>query len=401
MGKAIQFLCGVGILLCGLSVVLALTNSIAPSNAAPPPLALDALLPFQLPASIDKAIAIAVLVAIAVMFWCSTTASNLETPRRHTIVLLASQTLFAFLVAEELQFVVAVEAGLLLGIGSGSIWVFAQAAAAWLIAVLHPQLMAWIIPQTVTGTQRLIDIGIFMLVAMLYNFLAFAVGLLAAAEGRQRRALEIANGELRAMQQRAEEAARLQERLRISRELHDAIGHQLSALSIQLQIASRLTKDQARRHVLQAYQLAGLLISDVRAVVSASRDAEVTDFPQALREIASRVQTPRIHLDLESVPPNDHFLGHALFRCAQEIITNAVRHSGANNIWISTTQTAEDFRMTAWDNGCGNPAMSIGNGLAGIEERLRELSGNCAFHNREGGGFEIAIRIPLAGRTAA
>ena len=57
--------------------------------------------------------------------------------------------------------------------------------------------------------------------------------------------------------------------------------------------------------------------------------------------------------------------------------------------------------MTAWDNGCGNPAMSIGNGLAGIEERLRELSGNCAFHNREGGGFEIAIRIPLAGRTAA
>ena len=290
------------------------------------------------------------------MFWLSTAAGELTFPTRLAIALLALQTLFAFLVAEELQFVVAVEAGLLLSKRIGTIWVTAQALAAWLMVVLHPELVAWILPQAGFSTSRLADIAIFMMVALLYNLLAFSLGLLAAAEGRQRRALEAANQDLRAAQRGVAEGARLAERLRLARELHDAIGHQLSALSINLQIASRLSQDQAKRHVFEAYQLVGLLLADVRAVVDATRIGQPADLSVALQQISGRITLPEVHLDLAQVPiPVNEPLGHALFRCAQEVITNSVKHSGAAHVWIVTSVTREDLAMTAWDAGTGNP----------------------------------------------
>jgi signal transduction histidine kinase len=343
------------------------------------------------------------------MFWRCTTREELDSPSKLAITLLAVQTLLAFLVAEELQFVVAVEAGLLLSTRLGAAWVAAQALAAWGISSLYPELMSWVIPASGNTRQRLIGIGIFMLIAMLYNFLAYSLGLLAGMEGRQRRALAItcerledANQQLRAAQQTVADAARARERLTLARDLHDAIGHQLSALSINLQIASRVSQDQARKHVLEAYQLVGVLLSDVRSLVTATRDIEPGDFRTALRAIAERVPSPAIHLDLDRLPPRmNPEIGHVLFRCSQEMITNAVRHAEAANIWIECHQVDSRYQLTAWDDGRGNDAFAIGNGLRGIKERMSECGGVCEFRNRPGAGFEVTLSVPSESREAA
>jgi signal transduction histidine kinase len=244
---------------------------------------------------------------------------------------------------------------------------------------------------------------------MLYNFLAFSLGLLAGLEGRQRRALAItcerledANQRLLAAQQNVAEAARTRERLLLARDLHDAIGHQLSALSINLQIASRVSHDQARKHVLEAYQLVGVLLSDVRALVTATREIEPSDFATALRTIAERVPSPVIHLDIDLLPTGmNPATGHVLFRCSQEIITNAVRHAKASNIWIEVRRSDEHYRLTAWDDGQGNEAFAIGNGLRGMRERIGECGGVCHFRNRPGAGFEVTLTVPSEWKEAA
>lgn len=348
-------------------------------------------------------------ILIAVMFWRSTLSAELESPSRMAIGLLALQTVLALLVAEELQFVVAVEAGLLLSTRSGAIWVFGQALGSWLLSVSHPELMSWVLPTTSGRTERFKAIGILMFIAMLYNFLSYSLGLLAALEGRQRRALSVSFAELEEVnlqlnkaQREVAESARMGERLRLARELHDAIGHQLSALSINLQIATRLSQDQARRHVLEAYQLVGLLLADVRGVVNASRDFEISDLATALQLVASRVPQPMIHLNLDpGSAALGGTLGHVLFRSAQEVITNAVRHSSAKNLWIEIAMPAEAIQMIAWDDGIGNPAMVIGNGLKGMEERARENGGSCHFKNRPGAGFEVEICLPVETRILA
>ena len=140
----------------------------------------------------------------------------------------------------------------------------------------------------------------------------------------------------------------------------------------------------------------------MRSVVSTTRNIGSIDFGNALREIAARVNSPQIHLDLQSALFEiDEPCAHALFRCAQEMITNTIKHAGAGHLWIVTRNLAGECSLNGLDDGRGNPGLKIGNGLRGIEERLRELGGTCAFGNKEGAGFEITIRFPAAQRLSA
>src|SRR5579883_809939 len=148
-------------------MMLALLNWTDPTGA-PPPLALNVLSPWPLNGFTNRMVAIVVPLAIGAMFWRSTSQRELENPSRLAVSLLASQAILAFLVAQELQFVVAVEFGLILAPRVAALCVCLQACAAWLISVIHPDLMAWIIPATGTRAQRLMAIAAFMLIAMLY-----------------------------------------------------------------------------------------------------------------------------------------------------------------------------------------------------------------------------------------
>lgn len=151
------------------------------------------------------------------------------------------------------------------------------------------------------------------------------------------RAMAQTNSELRSARAIIASSARDAERLRISRELHDAWGHELAALGLQLEIASNVREpDRANHHVMQAKGLARALLGKVRDVVATLRKDERFGLKDALETLAQSVQ-PAIHVALSrgvQVSPDQ---GHALMHGAQEAATNAVRHSRASNLWLQVT----------------------------------------------------------------
>ncbi len=205
------------------------------------------------------------------------------------------------------------------------------------------------------------------------------------------------NAELRATRVLLTESARVNERTRISRELHDLLGHHLTALSLNLEVASHITEGRAQEHVRQAHTLARLLLNDVREAVSQLRESGSIDLAATLRPLAEHVPSLHIHLDLhEPLTLEDPERAHVLLRCAQEIITNAVRHAAARNLWIRCRREGAELVMDARDDGRGAAELIGGNGLRGMRERLRQYGGQLQLDTAPGAGFRLALRLPAA-----
>lgn len=214
-------------------------------------------------------------------------------------------------------------------------------------------------------------------------------------EAETARALTETNRELRSVQAIIASTVRDAERVRISRELHDAWGHELTALGLQLEIASHVGEPaKANEHVLQAKGLASALLAKVRDVVSTLREAERGDLKDALELLARTVPTPAIHVEVEAgvrVAPDQ---AHALIRCAQEAVTNAVRHAHAENLWLQVTRDATGVRLVARDDGSAPPApAAAGSGLVGMRERVESLGGKLAV--KAEAGFTIVAWLPV------
>ncbi|KAF1692714.1 two-component sensor histidine kinase [Pseudoxanthomonas jiangsuensis] len=222
----------------------------------------------------------------------------------------------------------------------------------------------------------------------------------AQARDEQRRL----NAELRATRALLAESARVNERTRISRELHDLLGHHLTALSLNLEVASHMTEGRAQEHVRQAHTLAKLLLTDVREAVSQLRDASGgIDLATALRPLADHVPALDIDLQIESpLAVDDPERAHVVLRCTQEIITNAVRHAGARRLAIRVWREDGAIRLEARDDGQGADGLVPGNGLRGMRERLQHCGGTLDIQTRRGAGFQLRLSVPLSApaRTA-
>jgi signal transduction histidine kinase len=212
--------------------------------------------------------------------------------------------------------------------------------------------------------------------------------------------LACANAELHATQALLIDGSRGAERLRIARELHDLLGHHLTALSLNLEVASHLTNGEARTHVEKSQQLTRLLLGDVRAVVSELRQDGCFDLARALRTLTHEMPVPRVHLDLpDELCIDDPVRAHILLRGAQEIITNCARHSGAENLWLGLLRNGDGIALTARDDGRGSPSVKPGNGLNGIRERV-EAAGGALKIDGASGGFKLEVWLPLEGAPA-
>jgi signal transduction histidine kinase len=192
--------------------------------------------------------------------------------------LLAVQTLLGLLLAPEWLYVVAAETALLLAPRvAWRAWVLqaiAMAVAQWVRGqVLQPAGLACNLsgaPLPLTLPPREVVITLTdIATALMFQALAFGVGTLARREQRHRAALRSAHRELLATRELIGETAAAQERLRVARELHDSVGHQLTAMKLHLELATRQT--EACEPLRQASGLAQALLAKVRAVVSAER----------------------------------------------------------------------------------------------------------------------------------
>ena len=204
-----------------------------------------------------------------------------------------------------------------------------------------------------------------------------------------------ANAELMATRSLLAENSRVAERLRISRDLHDTLGHHLTALSLQLEVASRLVSGPASDRVHEAHAITRLLLGDVRAVVSRLRETSRFNLAEAVRAVATSAAPLDIHLQIaDGMEVGDPLQAHAILRCVQEIITNTARHAAARHLWIAIERQAGGIALTARDDGRGSDVVAWGNGLRGMRERFEELSGRVECSSEAGRGFEVRAFMP-------
>jgi signal transduction histidine kinase len=231
-----------------------------------------------------------------------------------------------------------------------------------------------------------------------FSGFVFVTSLVARQQAQAREDQRRLNAELRATRALLAESARINERTRISRELHDLLGHHLTALSLNLEVAGHLVQGKAQEHVNQAHTLARLLLSDVREAVSRLRSNDAIDMAATLLPLADNVAGLRI--DMRMPQPfrlEDPERAHVLLRCTQEIITNAVRHAQAGELRLHYRYDGGQVRLQARDDGRGAAAPVAGNGQRGMRERLAAFGGRVDIQTRPGHGFGLDVRLPLAG----
>lgn len=230
-----------------------------------------------------------------------------------------------------------------------------------------------------------------------FQLIAYATTRLLAREMVARERLSAANTELETTRGLLAQSARVAERFRIARDLHDLLGHHLTGLSLNLEIASHLTDGDARIRVERAQSVTKLLLGDVRGVVGDLRQEAGLDLPAALRNLAESIPRPRIHIGISPyLELCDPLAGEVLLRCAQELVTNTVRHAQAENLWLDVTRNGEGVEIHARDDGRGATTLQSGNGLAGMRERIEQRGGTLLVETAPGHGFSVTAVLPLA-----
>lgn len=224
--------------------------------------------------------------------------------------------------------------------------------------------------------------------------------------------LQEAHRQLQEYALRAEEMAVVQERNRLAREMHDTLGHRLTVASVQLEAAQRLCQ--------QDQEKAASMVGTVREQVR-----------EALRELRGTVATLRtpIEVDLQLCSAILRLIGYfenatgltvhrvlpaeipdlpepyrlALYRTAQEALTNTHKHAGARQVWLVLASSRSTVTLTIGDDGRGitRHAEQTGYGLQGLRERAVQLGGELHIEPRRGGGTELSLQLPLLPAAAS
>ena len=226
----------------------------------------------------------------------------------------------------------------------------------------------------------------------------FAAAMVHYAGSLERARDELAriNTQLLATRALLDESARSEERLRLSRELHDVAGHKLTALKLSLARLARDASPERSEEVQTAARLADELLDDVRAVVGELRKHDGIDLRAAIEALTLHLPGPRFVIDV----PNDARAGsvqaaEALLRCAQEGITNAVRHGHPTTITVACRRRGDSLELTVRDDGSAAPRIRFGNGLTGMRERLEAAGGRLDVGQAPGRGVELVASLPF------
>ncbi|QTX06151.1 two-component sensor histidine kinase [Agromyces archimandritae] len=242
--------------------------------------------------------------------------------------------------------------------------------------------------QSARPGEVVLSTGLYLLIQIAS---AFSTGAL-VREQRTRASLAAANVELRAANALLAESARTAERLRISRELHDLIGHQLTVLTLELEAAKHRDGRAAREHVERADGVARGLLADVRATVGRLRESGTGELAELLGDVVAGIPGLEIALDVPTGLTTDDDETAALVRAVQEIATNTLRHAEATRLEIRVSRDAAGIRLTALDDGRGAGRPVAGNGLRGLQERFAALGGDVSFDGAH--GFRVEARVP-------
>jgi signal transduction histidine kinase len=252
------------------------------------------------------------------------------------------------------------------------------------------------------------------------NLAVAALGGMAIAAGtanRNRRAY-LREAQARAAQAEADREAEAtrrvtRERLRISRDLHDAVGHQLALISVQARVAAHLLDEEPVRarealtHVHQAARVAldeltdtiGLLrqAGDAAPVTPAPTLADLDDLLAGFRRSGLDI-TARVDGTPGPLPPG---VDRGAYRVLQEALTNVCKHAGPTRVRVHLDYRPDGLHLAVRNDPTGRPAgdtpagRPIGHGVAGMRERVTALGGQLSAQPAPDGGFAVRALLPL------
>jgi signal transduction histidine kinase len=199
---------------------------------------------------------------------------------------------------------------------------------------------------------------------------------------------------------------REEERRRLRRDLHDGLGAQLAGLNVQAGTLRRLIPHDpaaAEELVVELRDELRSAIADIRRLVYDLRPPALDDLglAEALRRLAERYDSngEQLHVSVEvpeDLPVLPAAVEVAVYRIAQEALTNVARHARALICTVRLTVN-DDVALEIIDDGVGIPAeRSAGVGLSSMRERASELGGSCVVESAQEGGTRVLVSLPLA-----
>ncbi|MFF3844051.1 sensor histidine kinase [Streptomyces sp. NPDC002328] len=188
---------------------------------------------------------------------------------------------------------------------------------------------------------------------------------------------------------------------RIERDLHDGAQARLVAMGMDLgTVEALLDKDpeKARRLLARTRQSSAEALAELRDLVRGIHPPVLAErgLGDAVRALALRTPTPtEVTVELEDGRA-DAPVESAAYFAVSEVLTNAVKHSGADRIWIDLHHSDGRLRISVTDDGKGGAAVGAGSGLAGVERRLGTFDGVLAVSSPAGGPTMVTMEIPCA-----
>ena len=214
------------------------------------------------------------------------------------------------------------------------------------------------------------------------------------------RMMDRANLELKSYIEVAEENAEIRERKRISREIHDTLGHALTGISAGIDavlVLVDMDKESAKKQLHNLSEIVRQGIVDVRRSLNKMRPGALEELTlkaslQALIKPYTKIANLTIDLDYQWGEVDfEKTTEIVIFRAIEEAITNSIRHGQAQHIWLKLTHDETHYYVAISDNGRGCPNIKYGFGLTQMQERLATIGGKVSYQGDD--GFKIKIRF--------
>lgn len=223
-----------------------------------------------------------------------------------------------------------------------------------------------------------------------------AIGGVVMISGVFGRIQEQRNAELRLTQDEVRRLARMNERERIGRDLHDLLGHTLSLIAIKSELAGKLITrdvDAAATQIGEIESIARKALGEVREAVSGIR---ASGFSAELATARLSLLSAGVSLDarIPALPQIASEIEAALALSLREAVTNVVRHAAADRVEVELQADPQALALSISDDGRGAP-IRPGNGLSGMRERIEALGGRLVVDSAPGVGTRLRIWLPL------
>jgi two-component system, NarL family, sensor histidine kinase DesK len=221
-----------------------------------------------------------------------------------------------------------------------------------------------------------------------------SIGILMSAFGRIARA----NQELRETREELARLAVSEERLRISRDLHDLLGHSLSVIAIKSQLARKLLEHDPTRAAAELDDIQAVTrtaLTEVREAVHGYRRLALAEALESAQTALAAAGIGCELADEDVVLPAD--VDAVLAWAVREGTTNVIRHSGALHCAIRIRADGDRAAVEIEDDGRAAPTNGRGSGLSGLRERARRVRGELEAGALPGGGFRLRLTVPLVG----